>query len=248
MVCSAHFSGGKKTYDNNIPSVFDTSKGQKERRLLIRNVETDKETNTSMAEPVNVEESETPSREITTTKTSSLIQELEETKERYIQLKAKYDNDMKEMKQCLIQELEETKERYIQLEAKYDNDMKEMKQCLFRLERFLSSDTDFRFYTEFPDYTTFKAFFNYLSPECCHLNYHGSATAQIVSDVQKRHGKARSLSPEEELFMVLSRLRCGFIGQDLAHRYAMSPAHISRIWTTWITFLHQRKKIKIKIR
>ena len=211
MICSAHFSGGKKTYDNNIPSVFDTSKGQKERRLLIRNVETDKETNTSMAEPINVEESETPSREITTTKTSSLIQELEETKE-----------------------------RYIQLEAKYDNDMKEMKQCLFRLERFLSSDTDFRFYTGFPDYTTFKAFFNYLSPECCHLNYHGSATAQIVSDVQKKHGKARSLSPEEELFMVLSRLRCGFLGQDLAHRYAMSPAHISRIWTTWITFLHQR--------
>ena len=55
VVCSTHFSGGKKTYDNNIPSVFDTSKGQKERRLLIRNVETDKETNTSMAEPVNVE-------------------------------------------------------------------------------------------------------------------------------------------------------------------------------------------------
>ena len=188
-VCSAHFSGGKKTYDNNIPSVFDTSKGQKERRLLIRNVETDKETNTSMAEPVNAEESETPSREITTTKTSSLIQELEETKERYIQLKAKYDNDMKEMNQCLIQELEETKERYIQLEAKYDNDIKEMKQCLFRLERFLSSDTDFRFYTGFPDYTTFKAFFNYLSPECCHLNYHGSATAQIVPDVQKYMAK-----------------------------------------------------------
>ena len=141
VVCSAHFSGGKTTYDNNIPSVFDTSKGQKERRLLIRNVETDKETNTSMAEPVNVEESETPSREVTTTKTSSLLQELEETKE-----------------------------RYIQLEAKYDYDMKEMKQCLFRLERFLSSDTDFRFYTGFPDYTTFKALFNYLSPECCHLN------------------------------------------------------------------------------
>ena len=145
MVCSANFSGRKKTYDNNIPSVFDTSKGQKERQLLIRNVETDKETNTSMAEPVNVEESETPSREIKTTKTSSLLQELEETKERYIRLEAKYDNDMKEM----------------------------MKQCLFRLKRFLSSDTDFRFYTGFPDYTTFKAFFNYLSPECCHLNYHG---------------------------------------------------------------------------
>ena len=58
-VRSAHFSGGKKTYGNNIPSVFDTSKSQKERQLVIRSVETDKETNTSMAEPVNIEESET---------------------------------------------------------------------------------------------------------------------------------------------------------------------------------------------
>ena len=113
-----------------------------------------------MAEPVNVEESETPSRKIATTKTSSLIQEFEETKE-----------------------------RYIQLEAKYDNYMKEMKLCLFRLERLLSSDIHFRFYTRFPDYTTFKAFFNYLSPECRHLNYYGSATAQIASDVQKNMAK-----------------------------------------------------------
>ena len=36
----------------------------------------------------------------------------------------------------------------------------------------------------------------------------------------------------------VSRLRCGFLLQDLTHRYGMSPAHISRIWTTWITFLH----------
>ena len=40
--------------------------------------------------------------------------------------------------------------------------------------------------------------------------------------------------------MVLSRLRCGFLGQDLAHSYGISPSHLSRIWTTWITFLHQR--------
>ena len=105
-----------------------------------------------------------------------------------------------------------------------------MKNCLFRLERFTGSDIDFKFYTGFPDYTTFKAFFNYLSPECCHLNYHGSTTAPILFDTQKKCGKQRSLSPEEELFVVLS----------LAHRYGISPSHLSRIWTTWITFLHQR--------
>ena len=94
VVCSAHFSGGKKTYD--IPSVFDTTKSQKETRLLIRNVETYRTepvnvadtaqpvNDEDMAQPVNVEESETPSREITTTETNSLMKELEETKERYI--------------------------------------------------------------------------------------------------------------------------------------------------------------------
>jgi hypothetical protein len=69
--------------------------------------------------------------------------------------------------------------------------------------------------------------------------YHGSTTVPILSDTQKKHGKPQAFPPEEELFVVLSRLRCGFLGQDLAHRYAMSRAHISQIWTTWITFLHK---------
>lgn len=49
------------------------------------------------------------------------------------------------------------------LQKKYDDDdddVKAMEQCLFRLERFIGSDSDFRFYTAFPDYSTFKAFFN----------------------------------------------------------------------------------------
>ena len=84
-----------------------------------------------------------------------------------------------------------------------------------------------------------------LSLIICHLNVVTSTTVdqqqlKLYLMSKKNMAKARSLSPGEELFMVLSRLRCGFIGQDLAHRYAMSPAHISRIWTTWITFLHQR--------
>ena len=106
------------------------------------------------------------------------------------------------------------------------------------MERFIGSDSDFRFYTGFPDYSTFKAFFNYLLPACNHLIYRGSTTRPINSNTQRKCGKQRSIYPEQELFLVLSRLRCGFLLQDLAHRYGMSPAHIWRIWTTWITFLH----------
>ncbi len=111
-----------------------------------------------------------------------------------------------------------------QLQAKYDHDMNAVKHCLFRLERFVSSDHDFKFYTGFPDYATFKAFFNYLSPECHHLNYHGSSTAPVLSEDQKKHSKQRALSPEEELFIVLSRLRCDFLGH-LAHRYMECHHH-----------------------
>ena len=195
-----------------MPTIFDTTKPLKQRRLIVKH------------ELCNLSEAnETSSTDIVTT---------EDTTE---------EEPVEQLSICTIREqLEALKEEYKQLEAKYDRDTKEMKNCLFRLERFISSDIDFKFYTGFPDYTTFKAFFNYLSPECCHLNYHGSTTAPILSDTQKKCGKQRSLSPEEELFMVLSRLRCRFLGQDLAHRYGISPSHLSRIWTTWITFLHQR--------
>ena len=209
VVCSAHFPGGKKTYENNIPSLLETNKSIKTRRALMKKdgkPHTDNTAKISSPELVPIGEEEP---------------EVEKQK-------------------TIEQELKELKEMHEQLQAKYDHDMNAVKHCLFRLERFVSSDHDFKFYTGFPDYATFKAFFNYLSPECHHLNYHGSSTAPVLSEDQKKHGKQRALSPEEELFMVLSRLRCGFLGQDLAHRYGVSPSHISRIWTTWITFLCHR--------
>ncbi len=110
----------------------------------------------------------------------------------------------------------------------------------FRLERFIGSDGDFRFYTGFPNYSIFKAFYDYLSPACEHLVYHGSNTAPITSESQIKCGKQRSMSPEQELFLVLTRLRLGLLLQDIAHRFNISPSSVSRIFKTWIPFLHQR--------
>jgi hypothetical protein len=214
LVCSVHFPGGKKTYDNN-PTVIGTNKTE-ERRVLVRHDLPQEKSTSPDLDPIEEEapeldpiKEEVPEEVITNTTI-----ELEE-------------------------QLKDLKQKHEQLHTKYDSNMEVMRQCVFRLEQFIRSDIDFRFYTGFPDYATFKAFFNFLSPECHHLNYHGSTTVPILSDTQKKHGKPRAFPPEEELFMVLSRLHCGFLGQDLAHRYGMSPAHISQIWTTWITFLHQ---------
>ena len=48
------------------------------------------------------------------------------------------------------------------------------------------------------------------------------------------------MSPEQELFMILVRLRCGLMGPDLAFRFSISEAQVSRIWVTWLEFLYDR--------
>ena len=48
------------------------------------------------------------------------------------------------------------------------------------------------------------------------------------------------MSPEQELFMVLVRLRCGLMGVDISQRFVISEAHVSRIWATWLQFLYHR--------
>ena len=47
------------------------------------------------------------------------------------------------------------------------------KQCVLRIEHVIASDTNFKFYTGFQNYQTFKAFYDYLQPACHFLNYAG---------------------------------------------------------------------------
>ena len=79
-----------------------------------------------------------------------------------------------------------------------------------------------------------KLFF-YLSPACNNLIYYrypnGTETA-VISEEHKKSGRTWTLSPEQELFMVLVRLRCGLLLEDVAHRFNLSLSHVSRIWVT----------------
>ena len=54
-----------------------------------------------------------------------------------------------------------------------------------------------------------------------YVETYGSNTSVISSEEQKKHGRKSSTSPEQELFMVLVRMRCGLLLQDLARRYGM---------------------------
>ena len=92
------------------------------------------------------------------------------------------NNDNNNEVSKLKEEILSLQAKNIALQEKYDKDMADLRCGLFRMERFIASDTDFRLYTGFPNYNSFKALFDYLSPACEHLVYHGTTTAPITSD------------------------------------------------------------------
>ena len=51
-------------------------------------------------------------------------------------------------------------------------------------------------------------------------------------------GPKRSLSEEQEFFLVLVRLRVGLLEEGIAYRAGVSTSHFSRVWITWLDFLH----------
>ena len=55
--------------------------------------------------------------------------------------------------------------------------------------------------------------------------YAGTKNSQYTTETQGKRGVPRSLTPEQELFMVLVRLRCVLMGLDSA----ISQAQYSRI-------------------
>ena len=110
-----------------------------------------------------------------------------------------------------------------------------IEQQKFTIERFKGNNVNFELYTGFRNYETFKAFYDFLCPACERLRYKGSKNSESCIK-----GPKRMLSPEEELFLCLSRLRCGLLERDLANRYNISVSQVSNIWLTWLDFLRSR--------
>ena len=58
------------------------------------------------------------------------------------------------------------------------SELEKVEQQTFSVDRFKSRDSDFEFYTRFCNYSTFKAFYDYLCPVCERLQYTGSYNTQ----------------------------------------------------------------------
>ena len=55
-------------------------------------------------------------------------------------------------------------------------------------------------------------------------------------------GRNRALTPMNEFFLTLCRLRLALKEQDLAYRFQISQSTVSRIITTWLNFMFYKFK------
>ncbi|XP_070562180.1 uncharacterized protein [Ptychodera flava] len=133
-----------------------------------------------------------------------------------------------ELERQLIEEKEKTRRLEQQLEIER-----------FGLRRFMCSNEDFKFYTGLPDYFCFLAIFDFLNTDG-KINYWGSTTKGNDPSYVTQRGKERSLSPADELFLTLNRLRQAYLEKDLAHRFHISESTVSRIFSTWINIMYNK--------
>ena len=109
----------------------------------------------------------------------------------------------------------------------------------FCIEDIADNDDAIQFYTGFCDFQALKICYEFLGTSVHHLKYWGSNSK--VNSVEFR-GTSRAMTPLNELFLVLCRLRCGLLEKDLAFRFQVSQSTVSRILTTWINALYFKFK------
>ena len=117
------------------------------------------------------------------------------------------------------------------------------KSCVppFSIELIADNDKLVRFYTGFEDYNTLMICYNFLGRSVHHLQYwKGGEMGQ--REMKETRGAPRLLSPENEFFLVLCRLRLGLFEQDLAFRFGILQATVSRIFITWVNALYSKFK------
>ena len=119
--------------------------------------------------------------------------------------------------------------------AKADLQSSELQQEkeVFKLEIMKDDYTKVKFYTGFASFSTLMVCFNFLGPSVSKLNYWTSGTSEVKSSKECK----RLLSPLNEFFLVLVRLRLGLCEQDFIPILHF-PVNSSMIIKTWINFLY----------
>lgn len=246
-ICSLSFPGGPKTYLNNLPTIVpkatrptptkprstvkarnrtlvSCTKSVPAKRRLFSELDDNNnsiEEPNKMATPVN--ENIDPNACLQE-RTAKLLATNEKLKEEIGRLKNENKYQKDEIR-GLTEQLEQ-----------------ERKRIRFSIECFKNNDILIRFYTGLEDYKTFKTLFDSFGPAVNNLVYYGTKTdlERLSSEDVIKRGPKRTNSPEQEFFLVLARLRLGLLEEDIATRAGLSQSHMSRIFITWVDFLHSR--------
>ncbi|CAN7945074.1 unnamed protein product [Ixodes pacificus] len=110
------------------------------------------------------------------------------------------------------------------------------KNIAFGIQKFKASNEDVQFYTGLPSYSHFQALLEFIDPgeDVKNIIYWKTAAP---SDGERR-GRRRKLSIEDQLFLVLVKLRVGLFHKHLGHLFDVSEATVSRVFLTWMSYLY----------
>lgn len=230
-VCSDHFEGGRKTYMVRIPTIFPWKKTENKtkRRLLIRDEsvsrsepENNTTATTSVLKSIEVEHSYA----VTSSSSSHLLCKIKEKDKTLFELELKIldlesnvhslkDELDERRKKCeeLTREVSTLQRKTTLLNAELTQTQTDLNDKTFRFQSIKDKPDVVKFYTGFSSYTEFLSFYDFLYPDFPYVNYWGSKATKD-SESRRNH----KLTPEDQLLLVLSRLRVGLLEEDLAYR------------------------------
>lgn len=111
-------------------------------------------------------------------------------------------------------------------------------RCL-DVEEMLKDSEQLKFYTGLTS-SQFMCLWNFLGPSVNKLQYWNADLELPERSPSKRPGPKRKMTPKNELFLTLMRLRMGYLHEDLAYRFNIRHSQVSKIVITWIQFLYKQ--------
>ena len=142
----------------------------------------------------------------------------------------------------LLSELEVLRQKVLQLQADLDLAKESTSKSLFRLKNIEENDELVKFYTGFPDYATLLVFYEKLLESDAAVMRQWAGKNCKNEYKESKRGRPCKLPLLEQFFLTLVRLRLGLFELDLANRFGISGATVSRITATWINLLYHTLK------
>lgn len=119
--------------------------------------------------------------------------------------------------------------------------LQEYEQNKFSMEK-IKDDKAMPFYTGFSNYGIFESVFGYLESKAEKLQYwRGKSKVTDSKSYQNQGSKPglkRKITLKDEFFIVLVTLKVGLFVRDISERFNLSQGQFSKVFTTWINFLH----------